>query len=175
MLTELETYVPPIKITMNIVALGKAPETVVCPGCQVTNIEANALMIDRNTIRVLIVDDHKQVREGLKAFLLATEGLELAGEAVNGLEAIRLCDELQPDVVLMDLMMPEMGGINATRTIHNRYPDLPILVLSTFADRATERLALRVGAVACLSKQISFDELAAAIRSAVADARSNPQ
>ena len=117
-------------------------------------------------IRVLIVDDHAMVRRGLAAFLKAKPDLLLVGEASNGGEAISLCERLQPDVVLMDLMMPGMGGAEATQVIVNRWPAVRVIALTSFGDKELVREALAAGALSYLLKNVSAEDLAEAIRSA---------
>jgi two-component system, NarL family, response regulator LiaR len=119
-----------------------------------------------NPIRVLIVDDHAMVRRGLAAFLKAKPDLLLVGEASNGGEAISLCERLQPDVVLMDLMMPGMGGAEATQVIVNRWPAVRVIALTSFGDKELVREALAAGALSYLLKNVSAEDLAEAIRSA---------
>jgi two-component system, NarL family, response regulator LiaR len=119
-----------------------------------------------NPIRVLIVDDHAMVRRGLAAFLKAKPDLLLAGEASNGGEAISLCERLQPDVVLMDLMMPGMGGAAATKVIVTRWPTVRVIALTSFGDKELVREALAAGALSYLLKNISAEDLAEAIRAA---------
>ena len=120
------------------------------------------------SIRVLVVDDHAVVRSGLGAVLLAFDDLEMVGEASSGEEALRKCEQLQPDVVLMDLVMPGMDGTAATRAIHERWPEICILALTSFKERELVEGALKAGAMSYLLKNVSADELAAAIRGAVA-------
>ncbi len=115
-------------------------------------------------IQVLIVDDHDMLREGLASFLRAFHDFKLVGEASNGHEAIRLCQELKPDVVLMDLMMPEIDGVTAIQLIHQADPGIHIIALSSFNDDTLVRGALRAGATGYLLKNISADRLAEAIR-----------
>ena len=117
-------------------------------------------------IHVLIVDDHAMVRRGLAAFLKAKPDLLLVGEASNGGEAISLCERLQPDVVLMDLMMPGMGGAEATKVIVNRWPAVRVIALTSFGDKELVREALAAGALSYLIKNVSAEDLAEAIRSA---------
>lgn len=117
-------------------------------------------------IRVLIVDDHAVVRSGLATFLQAFDDFELVGEAGDGAEAVRQCAEVSPDVVLMDLLMPEMDGIAATRAIRERQPDVQVIALTSFQDKDRVRAALDAGALGYLLKNVSADELARAIRSA---------
>jgi NarL family two-component system response regulator LiaR len=123
-------------------------------------------MTETNPIRVMIVDDHDMVRSGLSVFLEAFDDLELVGEAADGEEAIRLCAEVQPHVVLMDLVMPEMDGISATRAIRQADPTVQIIALTSFNDQDLVQGALQAGAVGYLLKNASIDELAAAIRAA---------
>jgi NarL family two-component system response regulator LiaR len=117
-------------------------------------------------IRVMLVDDHKVVRSGLATFLKAYDDLELVGEAKNGLEAIRLCHQKKPDVILMDLMMPEMDGIAATREILADYPDIKIIAMTSFEDEELVHGVLAAGAIGYLLKNVTSDELAKAIRDA---------
>ncbi len=123
-------------------------------------------MTDENTIKILIVDDHNVVRSGLSAFLMVYDDLELVGEASNGKEAVEMCGMLKPDVVLMDLIMPEMDGADATREIRSRYPCTQVIVLTSFKEDNLVECALQAGAIGYLLKNISADELASAIRSA---------
>jgi len=123
-------------------------------------------MVPSKTIRVLLVDDHALVRRGLATFLLAFDDLELAGEAGSGEEAVRLCAQLQPDVVLMDLMMPGMNGVTATRLIAERRPHPQIIALTSFHEADLVQGALQAGAISYLLKNVTADELAAAIRAA---------
>jgi NarL family two-component system response regulator LiaR len=123
-------------------------------------------MTETNPIRVMIVDDHDMVRSGLGVFLEAFDDLELVGEAADGEEAIRLCAEVQPHVVLMDLVMPEMDGVAATRAIRQAYPTVQVIALTSFNDQDLVQGALQAGAVGYLLKNASIDELAAAIRAA---------
>ncbi len=117
-------------------------------------------------IRVLIVDDHAMVQRGLAVFLKAKPDLLLVGEASGGGEAITLCEQLQPDVVLMDLMMPGMSGAEATRVIHGRWPQVQVIALTSFGDKELVREALAAGALSYLLKNVSSEDLAEAIRAA---------
>jgi two-component system, NarL family, response regulator LiaR len=117
-------------------------------------------------IRVLIVDDHAMVRKGLIAFLRNSPELELAGEARDGQEAIDCCGQLKPDVILMDLVMPEMGGVAATRIIHQRWPAVRVIALTSFQDKELVQDAIQAGAIGYLLKNVSGDELTEAIRKA---------
>lgn len=123
-------------------------------------------MSDRETIRVMLVDDHAVVRSGLSAFLLAFDDLELVGEAGDGEEAVSLCSRAQPDVILMDMVMPRMDGATATKLIRERYPTVQIIALTSFKEDELVESALRAGAIGYLLKNISSDELANAIRAA---------
>jgi NarL family two-component system response regulator LiaR len=118
------------------------------------------------TIQVMLVDDHNVVRSGLATFLRAYEDLELVGEAKNGLEALNLCHQKKPDVILMDLIMPEMDGIAATRAILAKYPQIKIIAMTSFEEEALVQGVLAAGAISYLLKNITADELAAAIRAA---------
>ena len=119
-----------------------------------------------NPIRVMIVDDHGMVRRGLAAFLRVSPDLELVAEARNGREAVQLCAQVQPDVVLMDLMMPEMDGMEATQVIRQRWPRIQVIALTSFQRPDLVQGALRVGAIGYLLKNVSASELAEAIRAA---------
>jgi len=123
-------------------------------------------MKNTNCIRVMLVDDHAVVRSGLGAFLSVIPDLELVGEAENGDEAVVRCGLLKPDVVLMDLIMPGTDGVTATRLIHEKYPCVHIIVLTSFQEDALVKGALEAGATAYLMKNVSARELASAIRSA---------
>lgn len=119
-----------------------------------------------NPIRVMIVDDHSMVRRGLATILKVKADLELVGEANNGQEAVLLCQEVQPDVVLMDLIMPEMGGAKATQLIREQCPTIQVIALTSFQEKELVREALQAGAISYLLKNVSADDLAAAIREA---------
>jgi two-component system, NarL family, response regulator LiaR len=123
-------------------------------------------MIDEQHIRVLIVDDHPVVRRGVAFSLLAFDDIQLVGEAATGEEAVRLCGELLPDVVLMDMMMPGMDGATATRILRDRYPGVRVLALTSFQEADLIRRALQAGAIGYLLKDMDIDELAGAIRAA---------
>lgn len=125
-------------------------------------------MTETKTIRVMLVDDHAVVRSGLGAFLMAYDDLELVGEASNGERAIALCQQLQPDVVLMDLMMPGMDGVTATKLIRERQPATQVIALTSFKEKEMVEGVLQVGAIGYLLKDVSADELARAIRAAAA-------
>jgi DNA-binding NarL/FixJ family response regulator len=115
-------------------------------------------------IRLLIVDDQKLMRQGLRTLLDLETGFETAGEASDGQSALDAYAELLPDVVLMDIRMPGMDGVEATRRIHDRWPDARVIILTTFNDDNYVFEALRVGALGYLLKDLSGHELANAIR-----------
>jgi two-component system, NarL family, response regulator LiaR len=115
-------------------------------------------------IRVLIVDDQIAMRVGLKFFFLAFDDLELVGEAANGEQALYLCGEVKPDVVLMDLAMPGMDGVSTTRAIQRYCPQAKVLALIGFGEEATFQKVLQGGAINYVCKNISADRLAEAIR-----------
>jgi NarL family two-component system response regulator LiaR len=117
-------------------------------------------------IRVLLVDDHAMVRKGLVAFLKNIPELELVGEACDGREALEFCEKSQPDVILMDLVMPELGGVAATRTIHQRWPRVQVIALTSFQEKELVQDALQAGAIGYLLKNVSGEELTEAIRQA---------
>ncbi|RIK42071.1 MAG: DNA-binding response regulator [Chloroflexi bacterium] len=114
----------------------------------------------------MLVDDHAVVRSGLAAFLLAYEDLELVAEASDGAEAVRLCERSRPDVILMDLIMPRMDGATATRTIRERYPEVQVLILTSFKEDNLVQDALKAGAIGYLLKNVTAEELSNAIRAA---------
>jgi len=123
-------------------------------------------MSEGSTIKVLLVDDHNVVRSGLAAFLMAFDDLELVGEANNGEEAVRKVKELSPDVVLMDLVMPQMDGAEATGEIMESDPDLKVIALTSFKEKDLIERVLEAGAIGYLLKNVGADELAEAIRDA---------
>ena len=125
-------------------------------------------MSQKTPTRVLVVDDHAVVRGGLRLFLLAFDDLELVGEANSGERALAQCAEVQPDVVLMDLMMPGMGGVEAIRLIRQRHPSVQVIALTSFPEDELVQAALRAGAIGYLLKTISAGDLAQAIRAAAA-------
>jgi NarL family two-component system response regulator LiaR len=127
-------------------------------------------------IRVMVVDDHTMVRKGLATFLKVFKdeasdskpALELVGEAANGSAAISLCAEIQPDVILMDMVMPDMDGVAATRVIRQEFPEVQIIALTSYKEGDMIKDALEAGAIGYLLKDVSADELAGAIRAAYA-------
>ncbi len=123
-------------------------------------------MNNHNVIKVMLVDDHNVVRSGLGALLAAYDDLELVAEASSGEDALLLCQEKLPDVVLMDLVMPGMDGATATEKILAACPDVKVLALTSFKEKELVQGALRAGAMGYLLKNVTADELAEAIRSA---------
>ena len=119
-------------------------------------------------IRVMLVDDHAVVRSGLGAFLMVHDDLELVAEADGGEEAIRRCSQVQPDVVIMDLVMPGMDGASTTRAIRERWPHIQVLALTSFKEDDLVQGALQAGAIGYLLKNVAANELAEAIRAAYA-------
>ncbi len=118
------------------------------------------------TIKVLITDDHGVVRQGLRMYLGLDPELEVVGEASNGEEALRMARELEPDVVLMDLLMPVMDGIAATEAIRTELPDVEVLALTSVLEDASVSGAVRAGAIGYLLKNTEADELKRAIKAA---------
>jgi NarL family two-component system response regulator LiaR len=123
-------------------------------------------MSQSKPIRVMIVDDHAVVRSGLGAFLLAYDDLEMVGEAGSGQEALQLCASVSPDIVLMDLVMPEMDGATTTEAIRQQYPDIEVIALTSFPEEDLVQKALKAGAISYLLKNVSSTDLADAIRDA---------
>jgi NarL family two-component system response regulator LiaR len=123
-------------------------------------------MDDTASIRVLIVDDHELLRDGLRLSLLKYDDIELVGEARNGEEAVRRCQELTPDVVLMDMQLPHIDGIGATEAIKNANPEIQVLVLTSFVEKDLVQRAIQAGAVGYLTKGATKVEIAEAIRAA---------
>ncbi len=117
-------------------------------------------------IRVMLVDDHAMVRRGLATFLKVFDDLELAGEADSGATAVQICAQVKPDVVLMDMVMPDMDGPTATRLIRQKFPQVQIIALTSFKEESLVQSALEAGAIGYLLKDISADDLAQAIRAA---------
>lgn len=120
------------------------------------------------TIRILIADDHTVVREGLSMFLRLDPELEVVGEAANGAEAVRLARQLEPDVVLMDLLMPVMDGIEAIAAIRRELPGTEVIALTSVLEDASVANAIRAGAIGYLLKDVEVDELRRAIKKAAA-------
>ena len=117
-------------------------------------------------IRVMLVDDHAMVRRGLATFLKIFDDLQLVGEAENGETAVRLCAQARPDVILMDMVMPDMDGAVATRLIRQQFPQVQVIALTSFKEGNLVRNTLEAGAIGYLLKDVSADELAQAIRAA---------
>ena len=119
-------------------------------------------------IRVLIVDDHAVVREGLRTFLELQDGIEVVGEASDGTEALAQAEQLEPDVVLMDLVMPRLDGVGAMRQLRERSPQIRVIVLTSFLDDDRLLPAIQAGAAGYLLKDVEPTELAQAVRTASA-------
>lgn len=126
-------------------------------------------MTESESIRIIIVDDHAVVRSGLGAVLDASEGVELVGEAGDGEEAIEVCETLKPDVVLMDLQMPKMDGVEATKVIRDRWPQIHIIALTSYKEKEYVEGVLKAGATSYLLKNVSAEELVSAIKKVVLD------
>jgi NarL family two-component system response regulator LiaR len=123
-------------------------------------------MGEPDPIRVVTVDDHEIFRSGIRFLLLAFDDIELAGEAHTGEEALHLCEQLRPDVILMDMMMSGMDGIEATKAIRERHPNVQVLALTSFYDKQLVQRAMQAGAIGYLLKGVSIDKLGEAIRAA---------
>jgi NarL family two-component system response regulator LiaR len=123
-------------------------------------------MVLNTQIRIMIVDDHDMVRRGLSAYLKMQSDLRLIAEAGNGEEAVRVCEQFHPDVILMDIVMPKMGGVEATHIIRTRFPETQVIGLTSFQDRDLVQEMLRAGAIGYLLKNVTGEELADAIRNA---------
>jgi NarL family two-component system response regulator LiaR len=119
------------------------------------------------TIRVVVVDDHEMVRSGLATFLRVVPDLEFVGEAGTAEEAVRVCERTQPDVVLMDMVMPGADGVAATRVVRQQCPNTRVIALTSFPEEDLVQRALEAGATGYLLKNLGASELAEAIRSAV--------
>jgi NarL family two-component system response regulator LiaR len=124
--------------------------------------------MNKTIIRVLAVDDHELLRDGIRLSLLKYEDIELVGEARNGEDALHKCGQLEPDVVLMDMQLPRMDGIAATQAIKEDFPEIQILVLTSFVEKDLVQGAVQAGAVGYLTKGASKVEIAEAIRAAYA-------
>jgi DNA-binding NarL/FixJ family response regulator len=119
-------------------------------------------------IRVLLVDDQKLVRQGIRLLLEIEPDIQVVGQAANGLEAIQQVEALHPEVVLMDIRMPEMDGVTATRQISARFPEVGVIILTTFEDDEIVFDGLKAGARGYLLKDISSEEMAEAVRKVAA-------
>jgi len=117
-------------------------------------------------IQILIVDDHEIIRRGLSALLKTNTDFELIGEAANGLQALEQCARLQPDIILMDIRMPHMDGLQATQRIRADYPNIRVIILTGSDDPRVVTSAMQAGAIGYLEKDISSEHLATAIRAA---------
>jgi len=122
-------------------------------------------MPDDKPARVLLVDDHQMVRQGLIFFLSTQPGITIVGEAETAEDALQLVDERLPDVVLMDIVLPNMSGIEALRAIHEKHPGIHVIMLSSFVDTDKVEQAIQAGAAGYLIKDVDPVELAAAIHS----------
>lgn len=123
-------------------------------------------MTEQRRIRVLVVDDHAVVRSGIEYSLLALDDIQLVGSVSSGAEAVRVCSQLYPDVILMDMMMPDMDGVAATREVLRRCPHAQVIALTSFQEGDLVQRALQAGAISYLLKDVGMEELAQAIRSA---------
>ena len=117
-----------------------------------------------SSIRIIVVDDHQVLREGIHYVCLTAEDIDLVGEAANGRDALKLCDELQPDVALVDLMMPDMDGIATIKVIRQQYPEIKILVLTSFNSESLINQALKEGAHGYILKSASTKDIINSIR-----------
>lgn len=123
-------------------------------------------MSDTDPIRIMLVDDHAMVRNGLRLFLSSYDDLEVVAEAGDGQEALDLCLQVQPDVILMDIVMPGMDGPTATARIRQALPHIQVIALTSFLEEDLVRDALRAGAISYLLKDVGADRLAEAVRAA---------
>lgn len=121
-------------------------------------------MTEEHLIRVVLVDDHLHIHRAVQKILRTTKDISLVGQGANGQEGVSLCEQFQPDVVLMDVVMPIMDGIEATRKLHKNEPKIKILVLSSFQDHESVYTMLRNGAVGYITKSSLAEDLAETIR-----------
>ncbi len=124
-------------------------------------------MMEDELIRVVVVDDHEVVRKGLSAYLSVQEDIKIVGEASDGSGVLDLCLRVKPQVVLMDLVMPEVSGIEAIRELRLNLPEIKVIALTSFQEPDLVKEALREGAISYLLKNVSGEDLSAAIRSAM--------
>jgi NarL family two-component system response regulator LiaR len=117
-------------------------------------------------IKVLIVDDYPLVRQGIKTLLSVYDDIEVIGEAENGAQALQICGKIKPDIVLMDLVMPEVNGIEATRGILKNWPDIKVVTLTSFVDKKLIEDSIKAGAIGYVLKNISGEKLVETIRDA---------
>ena len=122
------------------------------------------MMTAATTISIVIIADHAMVRHGLHQLLNSSGDMSVVGQASDGLEALDVCEELRPDIVLVDIAMSRMEGVRATRMITQRFPGLKVILLSTLGDEALSRRTLLVGAQKVVSKDASIDEMLETIR-----------
>jgi NarL family two-component system response regulator LiaR len=122
--------------------------------------------MEQRPVRVMIVDDHAVVRSGLSAFLMAYDDLEFVGEAGGGTEAVAKCQDFAPDVVLMDLVMPDLDGAQTTKLIREICPHVQVIALTSYKEEDLVQAALKAGAISYLLKNVSAEELARAIHAA---------
>lgn len=150
---------------LHSVAILQTPKINALPG----KIHENLKWLEPESmpIKILIVDDHSVVRQGLRMFLNLEPGFEIVGEACNGLESLQQVDQLRPDVVLMDLLMPVMGGIQAIAAIKRDFPDVEVIALTSVLEDSAVVNAVRAGAIGYLLKDTEADELIQAIKAAV--------
>jgi len=125
-------------------------------------------MRDTEFIKIVIVDDHEVVRKGLSAYISVQDDIQIVGEASDGTQVLNLCQKVKPDVVLMDLVMPGMSGIEAVRELRLKAPEIKIIALTSFQEPDLVKEALREGAISYLLKNVSGEDLSTAIRSAMA-------
>lgn len=118
----------------------------------------------KSPTRVLVVDDHRHIHDVIARVLIGLPDISIVGQAANGAEAVRLCEEVQPDLVLMDVVMPVMDGMQTTERLREKYPDLKILVLSSFQDHESVHQLLRGGAVGYITKDALTNDLVNVIR-----------
>ena len=123
-------------------------------------------MTEKNTIGIMIVDDHDVVRHGLAIFIEHVDDFELVGQAGNGEDAVRLCNDIRPDVILMDMVMPGINGVQATQAILERRPKIRVIALTSFQEQDLVQQALHAGAVGYVLKNTTVEDLEHIIRSA---------